>query len=228
MGGYAQCVHAEQLFGLTVVYNNSTLIDGFVLGVAFGCMGYLLSERYKRSRGVTPWRLPSGIWALLLFLFSLIGAVVYLIACLTTRTKTGPAGWAGGGQHWGSAAPDSRTPRSGGWNAPPPGEWGRGGGQGWDAPAPGGWDSPTPGYRGAPPPGGWDAPPPPGTAFPGLAAPGSPGAAPESAPRTPPPPPSTPRSWLPDPGGRHELRYWDGTKFTEHVADAGKISVDPL
>jgi len=41
-------------------------------------------------------------------------------------------------------------------------------------------------------------------------------------------PPPPPRSWLPDPGGRHELRYWDGTKFTEHVADGGKISTDPI
>jgi len=39
---------------------------------------------------VTPWRMPSGVWAALMFLFSLIGVVVYLIACLTTRTRTGP------------------------------------------------------------------------------------------------------------------------------------------
>ena len=44
----------------------------------------------------------------------------------------------------------------------------------------------------------------------------------------PPPPPPTPRAWLADPGGRHELRYWDGTKFTEHVAAGKKLTVDPL
>jgi hypothetical protein len=40
--------------------------------------------------------------------------------------------------------------------------------------------------------------------------------------------PPSPRAWLADPAGRHELRYWDGTKFTEHVYDAGKITIDPL
>lgn len=33
-------------------------------------------------------------------------------------------------------------------------------------------------------------------------------------------------SWLPDPGGAHELRYWDGAAWTEHVSDAGVVSVD--
>jgi hypothetical protein len=35
------------------------------------------------------------------------------------------------------------------------------------------------------------------------------------------------RAWLPDPTGRHELRYFDGSGWSEHVADAGVISVDP-
>jgi Protein of unknown function (DUF2510)/Bacterial PH domain/Short C-terminal domain len=35
-------------------------------------------------------------------------------------------------------------------------------------------------------------------------------------------------SWLPDPGGTHELRYWDGTAWTEHVSDAGQTAQDPL
>jgi hypothetical protein len=32
-------------------------------------------------------------------------------------------------------------------------------------------------------------------------------------------------SWLPDPGGTHELRYWDGTAWTEHVSDQGVTGV---
>ena len=28
-------------------------------------------------------------------------------------------------------------------------------------------------------------------------------------------------SWQPDPGGGHELRYWDGAAWTEHVSDGG-------
>jgi uncharacterized protein YxjI len=38
---------------------------------------------------------------------------------------------------------------------------------------------------------------------------------------------ATPAAWHPDPYGRHELRYWDGTQWTEHVSSHGKQSVDP-
>ncbi|MDP1820450.1 MAG: DUF2510 domain-containing protein [Acidimicrobiales bacterium] len=34
-------------------------------------------------------------------------------------------------------------------------------------------------------------------------------------------------SWQADPTGRHDHRYWDGTSWTEHVADAGVAAVDP-
>ncbi len=34
--------------------------------------------------------------------------------------------------------------------------------------------------------------------------------------------------WRQDPQRRHELRYWDGTRWTEHVSDRGQMSVDPL
>ena len=33
--------------------------------------------------------------------------------------------------------------------------------------------------------------------------------------------------WYPDPTGRHQLRYWDGSQWTEHVATAGVPSTDP-
>lgn len=39
--------------------------------------------------------------------------------------------------------------------------------------------------------------------------------------------PQTPASWYPDPLGRHELRYWDGAQWTEHVSSHGRQSVDP-
>lgn len=41
------------------------------------------------------------------------------------------------------------------------------------------------------------------------------------------PPVSGEASWVPDPTGRHELRWWDGTYFTDHVADAGATGSDP-
>ena len=39
--------------------------------------------------------------------------------------------------------------------------------------------------------------------------------------------PAVPADWYKDPSGRFELRYWNGTKWTEHVARAGKQFVDP-
>jgi hypothetical protein len=47
-----------------------------------------------------------------------------------------------------------------------------------------------------------------------------------------PPPPALvsptarPAEWLPDPTGRHELRYWDGARWSEHVSDRGSQSWD--
>jgi uncharacterized membrane protein YhaH (DUF805 family) len=37
-----------------------------------------------------------------------------------------------------------------------------------------------------------------------------------------------PAGWLPDPMKRHDLRYWDGAVWTEHVSDAGVVGEDPL
>ncbi|MGY1742191.1 MULTISPECIES: PH domain-containing protein [unclassified Blastococcus] len=33
-------------------------------------------------------------------------------------------------------------------------------------------------------------------------------------------------SWLPDPSGSHELRYWNGSAWTEHVSDQGTTGID--
>jgi hypothetical protein len=46
------------------------------------------------------------------------------------------------------------------------------------------------------------------------------------------PPPSfhvsEPPSWRPDPSRRHDLRYWDGSQWTEHVSSDGVQSTDPI
>jgi uncharacterized protein YxjI len=36
-----------------------------------------------------------------------------------------------------------------------------------------------------------------------------------------------PAHWHPDPFGRHELRYWDGGQWTQHVASRGRQEIDP-
>ncbi len=38
----------------------------------------------------------------------------------------------------------------------------------------------------------------------------------------------TPASWHPDPSGRFQLRYWDGARWSEHVATNGHQGIDPL
>ncbi|HEX5588492.1 MAG TPA: DUF4328 domain-containing protein [Acidimicrobiia bacterium] len=37
-----------------------------------------------------------------------------------------------------------------------------------------------------------------------------------------------PAHWAADPSGRHEHRYWDGTRWTDHVSDQGAVTVDPI
>ena len=39
---------------------------------------------------------------------------------------------------------------------------------------------------------------------------------------------TAPAGWHPDPRGRHEQRYWDGSVWTDHVADRGVPSIDPV
>jgi uncharacterized protein YxjI len=39
---------------------------------------------------------------------------------------------------------------------------------------------------------------------------------------------TTPANWYPDPKGRHQLRYWDGTVWTDHVSTNGVAGTDPL
>ena len=38
----------------------------------------------------------------------------------------------------------------------------------------------------------------------------------------------SPAAWHPDPMGRHQLRYWDGKAWTDHVSDNGVQGTDPL
>ena len=37
-----------------------------------------------------------------------------------------------------------------------------------------------------------------------------------------------PANWHADPTGRHELRYWDGAAWTDHVSDQGVTTTDPV
>jgi hypothetical protein len=51
-------------------------------------------------------------------------------------------------------------------------------------------------------------------------------APPPMRPSLPPPPPGTAADWLPDPSGRFVHRYWDGSRWTEHVHDGTNQATD--
>jgi len=104
--------------------------------------------------------------------------------------------------------------------------------------------SPWSGQAPPPPAPGW-APPSttqPGATSPGASEPSGQTTSPESGgpplyPPTaqapppyvaPPPTEAPPFGWYADPSGRHELRYWDGTRWTEYVSDGGTQSTEPL
>jgi hypothetical protein len=38
---------------------------------------------------------------------------------------------------------------------------------------------------------------------------------------------AAPAGWYADPSGRYELRYWDGSQWTEHVSRSGQQFTDP-
>ncbi len=73
-------------------------------------------------------------------------------------------------------------------------------------------------------PAGWAAAPESSAPAPAAAAAPAPAPAPAAvAPATP----AIPADWYADPSGRFELRYWNGTAWTEHVARAGQQYTDP-
>jgi hypothetical protein len=51
--------------------------------------------------------------------------------------------------------------------------------------------------------------------------------APTQVATSPPTTPTVPPGWYTDPAGRYELRYWDGSAWTEHVSRAGQQYRDP-
>ncbi|MFZ0059896.1 MAG: DUF2510 domain-containing protein [Acidimicrobiales bacterium] len=167
-------------FGLTG--NAGDLALSAVFALVFALLGYRISARHRMMRGVTPWRLPSIVWAILCGIFQPFGIILELVAEFTTRPQphpsptpggSGPAGnqFAFGGSR--TTAAETLAPIE---IAPGPTSFG-------PALAP---------------------PPDDGSGKPALF------------------------GWYNDTTGRHALRYWDGRGWTEHVADDGKVSTDPV
>lgn len=153
---------------------------------------------------------------LLIGLLSIVIGVIYLAAIRPRLEAVGRQGgggsWAGGPGWQGQAGqPGQSAPWGGSPYSPQGGPYGT-----------------APGYPGQPPagaPGPW--------AYPGAGTPT--GQAPfgqqpyGQQPVAPPPPVENPPfGWYADPSGRHEKRYWDGTRWTEHVSDGEARSTDPV
>jgi hypothetical protein len=138
------------------------------------------------------------------------------------------ASWDRGGPQW---------PVQGGppWPVQGGPQWPAQGGPQWPAqgsPGPGGpWPTasyPPPAPPGAAPGAEADTPSAPGASPPAYPSAGTPSSPPAYPMEPPPPQPAPPFGWYPDPSGRHEQRYWDGTRWTEHVRDGGQDSTEAL
>jgi Protein of unknown function (DUF2510) len=88
--------------------------------------------------------------------------------------------------------------------------------------------TPTSEAAGASEPAGWGTAPESGTTTPAPSV-GTTAAAtaPTQVATSPPTTPTVPPGWYEDPARRFELRYWDGSAWTEHVSRAGQQYRDP-
>ena len=69
--------------------SHTTLVVSGVLAVVISIFGYRLSQRIRATRGVTPWRIPSLVWALICFFFAPFGFALELIAIVSTKPEPG-------------------------------------------------------------------------------------------------------------------------------------------
>ncbi|HXZ82665.1 MAG TPA: DUF2510 domain-containing protein [Acidimicrobiales bacterium] len=69
-----------------------------VFAVVFALLGYRISARHRMMRGVTPWRIPSVVWAILCGIFQPFGIILELVAEFTTRPQPRPSPTPGGSE----------------------------------------------------------------------------------------------------------------------------------
>jgi drug/metabolite transporter (DMT)-like permease len=65
--------------------NGSRFFIYLAIGLVVAFVAFRSSETYKREHNVTPWHLPSLVWALIGFLSLLLCAILFLIARKTTK-----------------------------------------------------------------------------------------------------------------------------------------------
>jgi hypothetical protein len=71
-------------------YSRSEIVTSLVFAFLFAALGYRMSRRHRLVRGVTPWRLPSAVWALICFVLQPFGLIVEIFAQATTRPAIPP------------------------------------------------------------------------------------------------------------------------------------------
>lgn len=164
-------------------YTRADLLASLPFACLFAWWGYRMSFRHRLVRGVTPWRVPSAVWALICFILQPFGIVVELFAQATTKS---------------TAAPRATAAMPGSFPAYP--------------------------QRAGVPQG------------PSMPLADEPASAPTAVELPTGPPPPTPDGsgktplfgWYQDTTGRHEQRYWDGRRWSEHIRDNGTLGVDPV
>lgn len=72
---------------LDAVFGGSpgAIVESLVFALVFSLLGYRMSVRHRVARGVTPWRLPSAVWALICLVLQFVGIALEILAELTTR-----------------------------------------------------------------------------------------------------------------------------------------------
>jgi hypothetical protein len=78
---------------VSLASDRTTTILAIVLLIACGVGSYLRTTIFRRQAGANPWGIHPIVWSILGFLFGIIGLLLALVACLTTRPRAvGPNG----------------------------------------------------------------------------------------------------------------------------------------
>lgn len=81
--------------GMRLGASGTTTIILFFLAIVFGLFSYLRTTAFRQRAGQNPWGIHPIAWGVLGFFFGVIGLLVALLACVTTRPRplgrgTGP------------------------------------------------------------------------------------------------------------------------------------------
>lgn len=184
------------------------------MSIVLAALAFSGTRRFRRVTGRNPWGLPAVAWGIGTLLLSVVGSLLWLTACATSRPRRDRIVGVGvapvpllvdapdafGLQAEGRPQADIGPPRLAEY---PERSLGTPGASRPERPK---QLAPLPSFRTGR-----------GTGRP-----------PAVAPLVQPVRQRDAAGWLSDDTGRHELRYHDGTQWTELVSDRGTLSADPL